>query len=78
MMTISADRVIKSSDNVTKYQYSALTRLSSPCPAPASQPAPARVLISQFWCENDDFMVWPQNLGTLHKIYSNETKRCIR
>ena len=26
MMTISADQVIKSSDNVTKYQYSALTR----------------------------------------------------
>ena len=78
MMTISADQGIKSSDNVTKYQCSALTRPSSPCPAPAASPAPARVLISQFWCENDDFMVWPQNLGTLHKIYSNETKRCIR
>ena len=81
MMTISADQVIKSSDNVTKYQYSALTRphhLARPGQQPAGSPAPARVLISQFWCENDDFMVWPQNLGTLHKIYSNETKRCIR
>ena len=77
MMTISADQVIKSSDNVTKYQYSALT---SPhhLARPAASPAPVRVLISQFWCENDDFMVWPQNLGTPHKIYSNETKRCIR
>ena len=40
MMTISADQVIKSSDNVTKYQYSALTRPHHLArPSSSSQPS---------------------------------------
>ena len=41
MMTISADQVIKSSDNVTKYQYSALTRPHH-LARPGQQPAQHR------------------------------------